>query len=151
MADLEKKNTPKNESDSFLGIKNVLNSIKRWVKEFLAPQQSIEQKKEKISSKEQQEAGLVTEEILDHKNDILRHNEITNKINKEVVPSTQADLEKFKKSTILKKDIPAYVPKYTDTQQFVEQSDRISAPDIAQAADDLRNDVDRPFLSWLLT
>lgn len=146
MADLEKKNTSQNESDSFLGIKNVLNSIKRWVKEFLAPQQSIEQKKEKITSKEQQEAGLVTEEILDYKNDILQNNEI----NKEVV-STKTDLEKFKKSAILQKDIPAYVPKYTDTQQFVEQSDRVSAPYIAQAADDLRNDVDRPFLSWLLS
>lgn len=143
MADLEKKNTPQNESDSFLGIKNVLNSIKKWVKEFLAPQQSIEQKKEKISSKEQQEAGLVKEEILDYKKDILQNNEI--------ITSTKKDLDTIKKSAILKKNIPAYVPQYSDTQQFVEQSDRIAAPDIAQAADDLRNDVDRPFLSWLLT
>jgi hypothetical protein len=82
---------------------------------------------------------LVKEEILDYKNDILEH--------KEIVASTKTDLEKFKKSAILKKNIPAYVPKYSDTQQFVEQSDRIAAPDIAQAADDLRNDVDWPFLS----
>jgi hypothetical protein len=136
-------NTIEKKSESlFDGIKNTLNILKNALHIKKKPEI-----KEEISSKEQQEAGLVTEEILDHKNDILRHNEITNKINKEVVPSTQADLEKFKKSTILKKDIPAYVPKYTDTQQFVEQSDRISAPDIAQAADDLRNDVDRPFLS----
>lgn len=148
MVDPEKQNVPENESDSFLGIKNVLNSLKKWVKEFLSPQQSIEQKKEnkqeKTTSKEQQEAGLLKKEILDYKKDILQNNEI--------IASTKTDLEKIKRSASLKKAIPAtYVPKHVDTEEFVHQSDRISAPYIAQAADDLRKDVDRPFLSWLLS
>ena len=85
---------------------------------------------------------MVKDEILDYKKDILQNNEI--------ITSTKTDLENIKKSASLKKAIPAYVPKYIDTQEFVAQSDRIAAPDIAQAADDLRKDVDRPFLSGLL-
>gem|GEM_PF-5519407 len=139
MAGPELQENAKKKPDSFFGdVSKALNNLK----EFLLPKKTTEKQKENIPSKEQQEAGLVTEEILDYKNDILQNNEI----NKEVV-STKTNLEKFKKSAILKKDIPAYVPKYPDTQQFVEQSDRVSAPYIAQAADDLRNDVDRPFLS----
>lgn len=143
MAGPELQENAKKKPDSFFGnVSKALNNLK----EFLLPKNNTEKQEENIPSKEQQEAGLVTEEILDYKNDILQNNEI----NKEVV-STKTNLEKFKKSAILKKDIPAYVPKYSDTQQFVEQSDRIAAPDIAQAADDLRNDVDRPFLSGLLS
>ena len=122
-------------------IQKALNWLKKWVKEFLAPKKSLELTKEKIISKEQQEAGLATEEILDYKNDILRHNEITNKINKEVVASIKPDLENIKKSVSAKVSIPQYIPKYPDTQQFVEHSQRIAAPYIAQSVDDLHNSV----------
>jgi len=139
MADPEKQNVPEKKSDSLFGdISKALTNLK----EFLLPTKTPEKQKEIVASKEQQESGLLTKEIVDFKKNILEHNEVV---------STKSDLEKLKKSTSLKKSIPTYVPKYSDTQQFVEQSDRISAPYIAKAADDLRNDVNRPFLSRLLT
>jgi hypothetical protein len=69
------------------------------LKEFLVPPKSPEITKETIISKEQQESGLLTKEIVDFKKDVLERKEVL---------STKADLEKLKKSTSFKKSAPVY-------------------------------------------
>ena len=80
----------------------------------------------------------------DLKHEVTRH--------QEVIASTQDELHHIKQAAVQHPRSDIYRPVYNDSQDFVEHSDRGDvAPYIAQAADDLRKDIQWNWLSSLLS
>ncbi len=142
MNTVEKQKIPEKKSDSFFD--KITNSLKDFKNAILAPKTS-EVKKDLLLSKERKEkkeTGQLRKEAVDLQKDILKQHETS---------LATAELNKLKKTITLQNPFSTYVAQYPDSQQFLQKSSRIAAPNIAQSADALRNDVTRPFLKSLIS